>query len=59
MYQDAVPLLQRLIAKFEDFTAHFKFSAEFGRPMLSLLGNVLADMRRTSFKTLSESQILS
>uniref|UniRef100_A0A2N9IAP6 Aminotransferase-like plant mobile domain-containing protein n=1 Tax=Fagus sylvatica TaxID=28930 RepID=A0A2N9IAP6_FAGSY len=51
--------MKRLIAKFEDFTAHFKFGAEFGGPMLSLLGNVLADMRRTSFKTLTESQILS
>uniref|UniRef100_A0A2N9J1V2 Aminotransferase-like plant mobile domain-containing protein n=1 Tax=Fagus sylvatica TaxID=28930 RepID=A0A2N9J1V2_FAGSY len=27
VYQDAVPLLQRLSAKFGDFTAHFKFGA--------------------------------
>uniref|UniRef100_A0A2N9EIL7 Aminotransferase-like plant mobile domain-containing protein n=1 Tax=Fagus sylvatica TaxID=28930 RepID=A0A2N9EIL7_FAGSY len=33
--------------------------AGFGGPMLSLLGSVLADMRRTSFKTLSEPKILS
>ena len=59
VYQDAVPLLQRLTAKFGDFTTHFKFGARFGGPMLSLLGSVLADMRGTSFKTLSESQILS
>ena len=59
MYQDAVPLLQRLSAKFGDFTVHFKFGAGFGGPMLSLMGSVLADMKRTSFKTLTESQILS
>uniref|UniRef100_A0A2N9E6W1 Aminotransferase-like plant mobile domain-containing protein n=1 Tax=Fagus sylvatica TaxID=28930 RepID=A0A2N9E6W1_FAGSY len=59
VYQDAVPLLQGLSAKFGDFTTHFKFGAGFGGPMLSLLGSVLADMRRTSFKTLSESKILS
>jgi hypothetical protein len=59
VYQDAVPLLQRLSAKFGDFTAHFKFGAGFGGPMLSLLGSVLADMERTSFETLTESQILS
>uniref|UniRef100_A0A2N9F9W3 Aminotransferase-like plant mobile domain-containing protein n=1 Tax=Fagus sylvatica TaxID=28930 RepID=A0A2N9F9W3_FAGSY len=59
VYQDAMPLLQRLTAKFGDFTTHFKFGVRFGGPMLSLLGSVLADMRRTSFKTLSESQILS
>ena len=59
MYQDVVPLLQRLSVKFGDFTAHFKFGAGFGGPMLSLLGSVLADMKRTSFKTLTESQILS
>ena len=59
VYQDAVPLLQRLTAKFGDFTTHFKFGAGFGRPMLSLLGSVLADMRRTSFKTLSEPKIFS
>uniref|UniRef100_A0A2N9EG59 Aminotransferase-like plant mobile domain-containing protein n=1 Tax=Fagus sylvatica TaxID=28930 RepID=A0A2N9EG59_FAGSY len=59
VYQDAVPLLQQLSAKFGDFTAHFKFGAGFGGPMLSLLGSVLADMKRTSFKTLTESQILS
>ena len=59
MYQDAVPLLQGLTAKFGDFTTHFKFGAGFGGPMLSLLGSVLADMRRTSFKTLSEPKIFS
>uniref|UniRef100_A0A2N9HIE7 Aminotransferase-like plant mobile domain-containing protein n=1 Tax=Fagus sylvatica TaxID=28930 RepID=A0A2N9HIE7_FAGSY len=59
VYQDAVPLLQGLSAKFGDFTTHFKFGAGFGGPMISLLGSVLADMRRTSFKTLSESKILS
>jgi hypothetical protein len=59
VYQDAVPLLQGLSAKFGDFTTHFKFGAGFGGPMLSLLGSVLADMRRTSFKTLSEPKILS
>uniref|UniRef100_A0A2N9GAC1 Aminotransferase-like plant mobile domain-containing protein n=1 Tax=Fagus sylvatica TaxID=28930 RepID=A0A2N9GAC1_FAGSY len=59
VYQDAVPLLQGLTAKFGDFTTHFKFGAGFGGPMLSLLGSVLADMRRTSFKTLSEPKILS
>ena len=59
MYQDAVPLLRRLSGKFGDFTAHFKFGAGFGEPMLCLLGSVLADMERTSFETLSESQILS
>uniref|UniRef100_A0A2N9HMI2 Aminotransferase-like plant mobile domain-containing protein n=1 Tax=Fagus sylvatica TaxID=28930 RepID=A0A2N9HMI2_FAGSY len=48
-----------LSAKFGDFTTHFKFGAGFGGPMLSLLGSVLADMRRTSFKTLSEPKILS
>uniref|UniRef100_A0A2N9HPS0 Aminotransferase-like plant mobile domain-containing protein n=1 Tax=Fagus sylvatica TaxID=28930 RepID=A0A2N9HPS0_FAGSY len=53
VYQDAVPLLQGLSAKFGDFTTHFKFGAGFGGPMLSLLGSVLADMRRTSFKTLT------
>jgi hypothetical protein len=55
VYQDAVPLLQRLTAKFGDFTTHFKFGVGFGGPMLSLLGSVLVDIRRTSFKTLSES----
>ena len=59
VYQDAVPLLQGLTAKFGDFTTHFKFGAGFGGPMLSLLGSVLADMRRTSFKTLSEPKIFS
>jgi hypothetical protein len=59
VYQDAVPFLQGLSAKFGDFTTHFKFGAGFGGPMLSLLGSVLADMRRTSFKTLSEPKILS
>ena len=59
VYQDAVPLLRRLSARFGDFTAHFKFGAGFGGPMLCLLGSVLADMERTSFETLSESQILS
>uniref|UniRef100_A0A2N9J8N8 Aminotransferase-like plant mobile domain-containing protein n=2 Tax=Fagus sylvatica TaxID=28930 RepID=A0A2N9J8N8_FAGSY len=59
VYQDAVPLLQGLSAKFGDFTTHFKFGAGFGGPMLSLLGCVLADMRRNSFKTLSEPKILS
>jgi hypothetical protein len=59
VYQDAVPLLQGLSAKFGDFTTHFKFGAGFGGPMLSLLGSVLADMRRTSFRTLSEPKILS
>jgi hypothetical protein len=59
VYQDAVPLLQGLSAKFGDFTTHFKFGAGFGGPMLSLLGSVLADMRRSSFKTLSEPKILS
>uniref|UniRef100_A0A2N9I0U6 Aminotransferase-like plant mobile domain-containing protein n=1 Tax=Fagus sylvatica TaxID=28930 RepID=A0A2N9I0U6_FAGSY len=59
VHQDAVPLLQGLSAKFGDFTTHFKFGAGFGGPMLSLLGSVLADMRRTSFKTLSEPKILS
>ena len=59
VYQDAVPLLRRLSAKFGDFTAHFKFDAGFGGPMLCLLGSVLADMERTSFETLTESQILS
>uniref|UniRef100_A0A2N9JA03 Aminotransferase-like plant mobile domain-containing protein n=1 Tax=Fagus sylvatica TaxID=28930 RepID=A0A2N9JA03_FAGSY len=48
-----------LTAKFGDFTTHFKFGAGFGGPMLSLLGSVLADMRRTSFKTLSEPKIFS
>ena len=55
VYQDAVPLLRRLSVKFGDFTAHFKFSAGFGGPMLCLLGSVLADMERTSFETLNES----
>ena len=59
VYQDAVPLLQGLSAKFGDFTAHFKFGAGFGGPMLSLLGSVLADMKRTSFRDLSELKILS
>uniref|UniRef100_A0A2N9GMW1 Aminotransferase-like plant mobile domain-containing protein n=1 Tax=Fagus sylvatica TaxID=28930 RepID=A0A2N9GMW1_FAGSY len=59
VYQDAVPLLQGLTAKFGDFTTHFKFGAGFGGPMLSLLGSVLADMRRTSYKTLSEPKIFS
>jgi hypothetical protein len=36
VYQDAVPLLQRLSVKFGDFTAHFKFGAGFGGPMLSI-----------------------
>ena len=58
VYQDAMPLLQRLSAKFVDFIAHFKFGAGFGGPMLCLLGSVLANMKRTSFKTLTESQIL-
>ena len=59
VHQDAVPLLQGLTAKFGDFTTYFKFGAGFGGPMFSLLGSVLADMRRTSFKTLSESKIFS
>jgi hypothetical protein len=59
VYQDVVPLLQRLSAKFGDFTIHFKFGAGFGGLMLSLLGSILADMKRTSFKTLTEPQILS
>ena len=59
VYQDVVPFLQGLIAKFGDFTTHFKFGAGFGGPMLSLLGSVLADMKRTSFKTLSEPKIFS
>ena len=59
VYQDTVPFLQQLSTKLGDFTAHFKFGARFGGPMLSLLGNVLADMKKTSFKTLTESQILS
>ena len=54
-----MPLFQGLTAKFGDFTTHFKFGAGFGGPMLSLLGSVLADMRRTSFKTLSEPKIFS
>jgi hypothetical protein len=45
--------------KFGDFTAHFKFGTRFDGPMLSLLGNVLVDMKMTSFKTMTESQILS
>ena len=59
VYQDVVPLLQQLSAKFGDFTIHFKFGARFGGLMLSLLGSILADMKRTSFKTLTEPQILS
>uniref|UniRef100_A0A2N9ED07 Aminotransferase-like plant mobile domain-containing protein n=1 Tax=Fagus sylvatica TaxID=28930 RepID=A0A2N9ED07_FAGSY len=51
--------VEGLTAKFGDFTTHFKFGAGFGGPMLSLLGSVLADMRRTSFKTLSEPKIFS
>ena len=54
-----MPFLQQLFAKFGDFTAHFKLGARFGGPMLSLLGSVLVDMKRTSFKTMTESQILS
>ena len=45
--------------KFGDLTAHFKFGAGFDGPMLSQLGNVLVDMKMTSFKTMTESQILS
>uniref|UniRef100_A0A2N9I6J8 Aminotransferase-like plant mobile domain-containing protein n=1 Tax=Fagus sylvatica TaxID=28930 RepID=A0A2N9I6J8_FAGSY len=60
VHQDAVPLLQGLVC--EVWRTSLPISSlvpGFGGPMLSLLGSVLADMRRTSFKTLSEPKILS
>ena len=54
-----MPYLQQLTTKHSNFVAMFKLGAGFGGPMLSLLGNVLAAMRKSDLGSVTKVQILA
>lgn len=54
---DSIPLLERLLAKHEDFITRFKLGAGIGNFLLRLLAAIVMDMHNTRLDSLSERKL--
>ena len=54
---DSIPLLERLLAKYEDFITRFKLGAGIGNFLLRLLAAIVMDMHNTHLDLLREKKL--